>query len=77
MNRAAVLAVSRKDRFCIVASHGNGEHRHRIMIASDSPMQSEGVIENIHDWDLTISDCFSVSIRNPHFAIRNQQGGTV
>lgn len=36
---AAVIAVSRNPGFVIIASHGAGEHRHRIVVAKDSPLQ--------------------------------------
>jgi len=35
----AVIAVTRESRFSIVASHGAGEHRHRIVVAEDSPIR--------------------------------------
>lgn len=36
----AVIAVSRSDRFRIIASHGGGENRHRIVVRKDSPIRN-------------------------------------
>ena len=33
----AIITVARDERFAIIASHGQGEHRHRLMVAQDSP----------------------------------------
>lgn len=38
----AVIAVSRSDRFRIIASHGGGEHRHRIVVRTGSPIRNPG-----------------------------------
>ncbi|HOP41873.1 MAG TPA: ABC transporter substrate-binding protein [Geobacteraceae bacterium] len=38
----AVIAVSRGDRFRIIASHGGGEHRHRIVVRSDGAIRKPG-----------------------------------
>ncbi len=35
----SVIAVSQGDRFRIIASHGGGEHRHRIVVRKDSPIR--------------------------------------
>jgi sulfonate transport system substrate-binding protein len=35
----AVIAVSQSDRFRIIASHGGGENRHRIVVRKDSPIR--------------------------------------
>jgi aliphatic sulfonates family ABC transporter substrate-binding protein len=35
----AVIAVSRDDRFRIIASHGAGEHRHRIVVRGDGTIR--------------------------------------
>ena len=34
----AVIAVSRGEQYRIIASHGGGEHRHRIVVPQDSPI---------------------------------------
>lgn len=34
----AVITVSRDDRFRIIASHGAGEHRHRIVVRGNDPI---------------------------------------
>ena len=34
----AIIAVSRSPAFRIIASHGAGEHRHRIVVREDSPL---------------------------------------
>jgi aliphatic sulfonates family ABC transporter substrate-binding protein len=34
----AIITVSRDDRFVIIASHGQGEHRHRLVVNRDSPV---------------------------------------
>ncbi len=39
---AAIIAASRNQNFRIIASHSTGEHRHRIMVRSDSPLKSFG-----------------------------------
>ncbi len=36
----AIITVSRDDRFVIVGSHGQGEHRHRLVVASNSTIQT-------------------------------------
>jgi sulfonate transport system substrate-binding protein len=36
---AAIIMVARNPKFVIVASHANGEHRHRIMVKKDSTIQ--------------------------------------
>jgi sulfonate transport system substrate-binding protein len=36
----AIIMVSRSPRFVIIASHATGEHRHRVMVRTKSPMQS-------------------------------------
>jgi len=37
---AALLAVSRRQDFRIIASHGSGERRHRIIVPANSPVKS-------------------------------------
>lgn len=34
----AIITVARDERFAIIASHGQGENRHRLMVAPDSPL---------------------------------------
>ena len=34
----AVITTSRDDRFVIIASHGQGEHRHRLMVTRTAPI---------------------------------------
>jgi len=36
----AIITVSRDDRFAIIASHGQGEHRHRLMVRGDSSVEA-------------------------------------
>lgn len=36
----AIITVSRDDRFVIIGSHGQGEHRHRLVVAPNSPLQT-------------------------------------
>lgn len=36
----AILAAARDLPLTILASHGSGEHRHRLMVAADSPIRS-------------------------------------
>ena len=36
----AVIMTSRSPDFVIIASHASGEHRHRVMVRADSPLQS-------------------------------------
>jgi len=38
----AIITVSRDDRFVIIGSHGQGEHRHRLVVAVDSAIHSVG-----------------------------------
>ncbi len=36
----AIITVSRDDRFVIIGSHGQGEHRHRMVVQADSPIRT-------------------------------------
>ena len=38
----AVIAAARHAPLTIIASHGGGEHRHRIVVRADSPVRSPG-----------------------------------
>lgn len=42
----ALITVARDDRFVIIASHGQGEHRHRLMVAQDGPIET---VEDLRD----------------------------
>lgn len=36
----AIITTTKADKFVIIASHATGEHRHRIMVRSDSPLKT-------------------------------------
>lgn len=36
----AIITISRDDRFVIIASHGRGEHRHRLMVAPNCSIET-------------------------------------